>query len=67
MANWTSTDQSPTRSGEYRCKCGNSGDTFWALWDNKSKCWTDYDGDEVAFGPRDVGDMWRHAKRRKKK
>lgn len=69
MAHWSPATQQPTRSGEYRCRCGKSDDTFWALWNAKLKRWTHHDGAPIVFGfmPEEGdGDVWRPAKRRKK-
>ena len=60
MANWTSAVTPPTKAGRYRVKCGNSGDTFWARWNQRRKFWTNLFGEEIAFcGDRGVGDLWR--------
>lgn len=61
MANWTPATTPPKKSGKYRVKCGNSGDTFWAMWKKRDKVWTNLKGDEIAFGRPECGDAWRDA------
>lgn len=61
MANWINVATPPKKSGRYRAKCGNSGDTFWALWWAKDKVWTNLKREEIAFGRPECVDTWRDA------
>lgn len=60
---WTSVASPPTKSGEYRVKCGTSGHTFWACYQRKPKVWT-VNGEVVVFGLAIRGDQWRILRRR---
>jgi hypothetical protein len=59
MANWTPITTRPLKAGKYRVKCGVTQDTFWALWNARRQLWTNLNGEGIAFGDRDCGDMWR--------
>ena len=61
MAIWTSVSTPPKESGKYRAKCGNTRDTFWAMWKKREKVWTNPKGEEIAFGRPECGDTWRKA------
>lgn len=63
MARWTSVETHPTFSGMYRVRCGNSLETFWAVWKKKSKTWHNEKGEEIVFGRIECKDAWRESKR----
>lgn len=59
MTTWTPATTKPGKSGEVYCRFGVTGDVFWALWNHTFKCFTNFAGEPIIFGDRDVaGDVW---------